>query len=893
MDKLLPAMIVLSGLCFAPNISAQQTDESQLPPEYFKPTHPALQAWEAYFEANYFSKGIPAKSLGEGTGYLPYLREKHFFDLRADYRGDAGGLRRWDIFSAIRSKTLHRNDGPLPAANWQTLGPNKMEGQGGRMIAHAFDPENSLTVWAGSATGGLWRTENGGDSWQSMTDQIPSTGVGAVAVNPLNAKSLIIGTGEGYALGSVSIRPGLGLFKSTDSGLLWEQSNFAYQHSAGVSALKIAWSYADTNIVWLAATNGIWKSTDAGRSWTLKKGDGTNQNTAICDDLVQHTGNPDILFAAIESDGIWRSTNGGETWTKLGGGLPASDLNFINLDICKSQPNVLYASITSGPASNFGLKGLYRTDDGGNSWVRINNAPNALCSPQFPNLACQGWYNNVVAVSPADPDVVWLGGVTLWRSTDGGENWVQRDRLACAGCTEPALCRTYVDQHDFAFDPNDPQTVYAFNDGGVAKSTDGGDCFEHKNEGLITGQFYAISSGRSAPGTIIAGTQDHGLQGIDLTENTNLAWDRWGYLDGSDVEVHSKNAKILYGGWIDGTYWRTNSGVHALAAQITNGINLNENNGFYWAILRQHPQSPFTLLGATQQRLYKTTTGGGSWTGVAAMNEPKMFEFDQADPTNAYAAAWSSNGTWSFWRSQNSGDTWAQTNSAPGWRVTDIKSSPQQAGLLYVSRNSSQPNTAHIYKSDDFGNTWTGIQGDLPDLPVNAIAVHHFLPGVLFAATDLGVFVTCDDGNTWTEYNDHLPVSITLDIEFNPADTTLRIGTIGRGAWWTKAWMPDTPSATNEPGGRPGFGILNLSPNPAQAYAHLDYFLEKPAQVNVEVLNVSGQNVAALFSGKQMPGEQRISWNGLTVNGLRAQAGLYFVRLTVGGKALTAQIIWQ
>ena len=886
-------LTLLLATCFIFTIKtlAQHLNESTASPEYFNPTHPGLQAWTDYFEETYFSKGIPADSLGEGTGYLPYLREKRLFDLRADYCGDAGGQRRWEIFREMRNRTLTRSGDLLPAADWQPLGPNKMEGQGGRMISHAFDPENSQVIWAGSASGGLWLSENGGDTWQPMTDQIPSTGVGAVTVNPLNPNSLLIGTGEGYALGG-TIRPGLGVFKSTDRGLMWGQSDFFYQSLAGVSAFKVVWSHADTNLVWLAATNGIWKSSDAGLTWVLKKGDGTNQNTAICDDVVQHGTNPDHLMAAIESDGIWRSTNGGDNWSKLGGGLPTTDLNFINLDICKSQPDVVYASITAGSTGNFGLKGLFRTDDFGDNWVQISNAPDALCSPQFPGLACQGWYDNVVAVSPADPDVVWLGGVTLWRSTNGGDTWVERDRLTCPNCSDPPVCRTYVDQHDFAFDPSDPQTVYAFNDGGVAKSTDGGECFAQKNEGLITGQFYAIASGRSDPGTVIAGTQDHGLQGIKLSENTNLAWDRWGFLDGSDVEVHSSNANTLYGGWIDGRYFRTNGGVHVLASQITSGINLNENNGFYWAILRQHPQNPLILLGATQQRLYKTTNGGNFWSGVATMTEPKMFEFDQADPTNAYCAAWSNNGTWSFWRSQNSGDTWAQTNNSPGWRVTDIKSSPHQPGLIYVSRNSSFANTAHIYKSDDFGNTWTAIQGDLPDLPVNAIAVHPFLPEVLFAATDLGVFVTCDDGGTWTEYNENLPVSIALDIEFNPADTTLLVGTLGRGAWRTKAWSGE-PLATDEFAGKPIFGFANISPNPASQEVRIRYFLQKTAQVQLEVTNVLGQKVAVLFSGKQTVGEHSASWNGLTVNGLRAQTGVYFVRLKVGRRAVVERVVWQ
>jgi|GEM_PF-4163485 len=239
-----------------------QTDERSLPPAAFSVTDPGLTYWEAYFEAHYFSKGIPADSLGEGTGYLPYQREKRLYDLRKDHRRDAGGAKRWEIFHQIRARTLSRF-GPTPAADWQSLGPNKMEEMGGRMISHAFDSNNSQVLWAGSASGGLWLSENGGDSWQPMSDQIPSTGIGAIATNPLDGNTLLIGTGEGYSLGSNSIRPGLGVFKSTDRGLTWLPTGFDYLQSAGVSAFKLIWSYADTNVVWLAATNGIWKSTDA------------------------------------------------------------------------------------------------------------------------------------------------------------------------------------------------------------------------------------------------------------------------------------------------------------------------------------------------------------------------------------------------------------------------------------------------------------------------------------------------------------------------------------------------------------------------------------------------------------------------------------------------------
>lgn len=444
----------------------------------------------------------------EGTGYLPYLRERRLYDLRKDDRGEVDLAKRWAVFEKMRSATLGWG-GPAPVADWQPLGPNKMEGQGGRMISHAFGPGNSQVIWAGSASGGLWLSENGGDSWQPMTDQIPSTGVGAVAANPLNINALLIGTGEGYAIGT-TIRPGLGVFKSIDRGLMWEQSDFDYQSVAGVSAFKIVWSPADTNNVWLAATKCLL--------------------------------------------------------------LPPSH----------ERP--------------------------------------------LPRLVRQR----------------------------GGR-------------------------------------------------------FAHRPQ-------------------------------------CGLARRR-----------------------------------HTLA---------------------QHRRRDY--VGAT--------------------------------------------------------------------RPPDL------------------PNIAHIYKSDNFGDSWTPIQGGLPDLPVNAIAVHHFIPGVVFAATDLGVYITCDDGNTWAEYNDNLPVSIALDLQFNPADTTLLVGTLGRGAWRTKAWVSEV-SATDEPARRSSLGFANIFPNPASEQVRIQYFLEKTANVRLEVVNVLGQKVAALFSGKQAAGKHEAVWSGMTVNGLRARAGVYFVRLSVGGEGVTRRVV--
>ena len=394
-----------------------------------------------------------------------------------------------------------------------------------------------------------------------MTDEIPSTGVGAIAINPQNRNSMLIGTGEGYFVG-VSVRPGIGVFKSHDRGLTWEETFFQFQPAVGVSAFKILWHPTDTNIVYMAATNGVWKSQDAGQSWNISYGNGVAWQF-IADDLVMDPTNPDVLYAAIENDGIYKTTNGGANWTRLNTGLPvASAVNFISLDMCRDVPSVLYASMTN--SVNFNLEGLFKTDDGGAIWNKIENTPDCFCPPAPFNYACQGFYDNTVAVSPTDPDHILIGGITFWNSINGGQNWTQHDTYTCPTCPGLPPGTTFVDHHDIAFDPTNSDILYNFSDGGVAKSINGGTYWTPMNEGLKTAQFYAIASAKNEINMLSGGFQDHGLQATNLDFFPNQQWRKWGFLDGTGVEIDYMTG-ALYGTWLDGQIVKNPTGINTSA----------------------------------------------------------------------------------------------------------------------------------------------------------------------------------------------------------------------------------------------------------------------------------------------------------------------------------------
>ncbi|WP_422104063.1 T9SS type A sorting domain-containing protein [Winogradskyella sp.] len=868
--------IILWGFCtlFALHISAQSTSS---PTNGIVPQ--TILDHDNYYKQLLHDVDHDLSQL-KGSGYMQYMRERRFYEQRRNVEGLGAVSDRWRIFQNVR--TLGERSGTGPMANWQNIGPIDMDGHGGRMISHAFDPNDPDVVWGGSASGGLWLSEDAGANWMPMTDNIPSTGVGSVVVKPDDSDTIIIGTGEGYSPPGIVLKGGIGVFKSTDRGLTWLPTNFSYASSLGVSVLKITWHPTNTDILWMAATNGLWKSVDGGDTWSVVFGDGTNHQNFIFDDIIIQDNNPDIIFVAQENVGIHKSVDGGDTFTLLTNGLPTNNVNFISIDQCNSSPDVLYTSIIR--ASDTGLEGLYKSIDNGASWTRLFSAPNAPCTfNSVLGLFCQGWYNNTVAVSPTNPDLVLLGGITFWRSSDGGTTWEQKDRSICPTCQETPACATYGDHHDLGFSPHNADIIYSFNDGGVSKSTDGGSCWAHANNGLVNAQFLSVGSGRSDTNIVIGGLWDHGLQGANIANGLN--WERWGWFDGVEAIVDPINPSIFYGTWINGTYWKTSNGTNTVSTQITAGINLSENTGTHFAPLAVHPTSPNILLGSTQQGIYKSDNEGGFW--VKKLNASIITEiaFSQADPTVCYAAAWTGT-SWSVYKSNDTGETWQQ-GPAPGWRMTDIATSGINAQTLFISRNSINANTPHIYKSTNGGLIWNSIQGDLPDIQVNAIAVDPNDDDIVYAATDLGVYITINGGTHWTEFNHGLPITFVNDIEYNTSDDKLRIATFGRGIWISDAYNVLSIDDNDK------FEDVLVYPNPIRD-TNISIRFPKDISldhVKIEVLNYLGQQLYVLKNEElSVSDSQTIELKHLT---LGRSEGVYFLRISSGNASLVKKIVKQ
>ncbi|MBI5866048.1 MAG: hypothetical protein HZB38_16390 [Planctomycetes bacterium] len=364
----------------------------------------------------------------------------------------------------------------------------------GRVISIAPHPTNSSTIYIASASGGVWKTTDFGATWVPLTDELSTLNHGVLGIDPQNPDTIYAGTGE-YTTGS----GGDGLFRSTDGGLNWTRIATAGQ--VGANCSKVVVDPSNPLRVFVSGSAGIVRSVDGGATWATVLG-------GSCSDLVINRTTPIVMFAGRHNDGIYKTVDGGDTWNRLSSGLPSTDVHRIVLAISRSTPATLYAAIINGSA---GLRGFYKTTNSGGAWTQLTS------TPDFPRP--QGWYDCCVIVDSSSANTVYCGGVFpdyavagIIKTTDGGTTWTDITRGSIAGQVHP-------DIQTFAIGPTG--TLWVGCDGGVWKSSNGGQTWFNMNATLSVTQNYNIAISASNPNMVIGGTQDNGT--IEKNDAT-LPW---------------------------------------------------------------------------------------------------------------------------------------------------------------------------------------------------------------------------------------------------------------------------------------------------------------------------------------------------------------------------------
>lgn len=784
------------------------------------------------------------------------------------YPGKRIPVKRWESAQEkLQSRLSVRS---LPSADWQAIGPKNI---GGRTLCLAFHPQNPDIIYAGSAGGGLWKSNTAGQgvqAWERVETGFPVIGVPAIAINPLNPGEMYIGTGEVYNYEAASPGVinritrgtyGIGILKTTDGGQTWSKSlDWDLDEMTGVQDILINPLRPET--VFAATTKGLYRSYDAGASWEKI----FDPDMAIDIEMSPaDTGKLYVSFGNFNSpvSGVFRSSDGGQTFELLDNGLPTNYTGKTLLAISPSNPSVLYASV----ADDFSGKGLYRSVDGGDSWTQMTDLNYATY---------QGWYSHDVAVKPDNPDHLVFAGVNTFLSTDGGLTSSQVGDWSAwyfgqvpVGGPEGPSNYVHADVHALYFHPDNPNEVFAATDGGIFYSGDAGLTWEGRNGFYQTQQFYAnFGNSLLSADLAIGGMQDNATAIYTGEE----AWTRVVGGDGMSAAIDPTEDDIMYA-----------SAQFLYLVRADDGLNFNtfirppeadQELRTFSGAFELAPQLPGALY-AGSSRLYYSTDRGENWEATGAEHvvdeQTPIFRIGLS-PLNANLILLSLVNYYDLSsayvrRSTDGGATWQPVSGLPDRMAMDFALSHADPDVAFVVFSGF--GTPHVYKTEDGGATWFSSDEGLPDVPTNSILFDPFDPEILYVGNDLGVFVSTDGGANWEPYMDDLPTGVlVMDVTVSLPAEKLRIATHGNGVYEGNLLSVIT-STKAETSLKESFRCF---PNPSNGRFSLQWRGGKPFRGSWQICDARGRVVQVRTALRLSPNES------LEVE-LDLPSGMYYAQL--------------
>lgn len=729
-----------------------------------------------YDVQNAFNAYWNGRAYQKGKGYKQFKRWAAYMEPRVYPSGDMKlpsksyeMFKEWELEHPEEALT-----NKAPGSVWTSLGPVGAPNYGGagRLNFLRFDPTNTNTLYVGAPDGGLWKSTNGGTSWTTNTDQLTVIGCSDIAIDPTNTQIMFLATGDGEAGDSYST----GVLKSTDGGATWNTTGLNWTVSQGRQISKLLMNPSNSAILIAATSNGIYRTTDSGATWTQV------QNSASFKDMEFKPGDPNTMYAVGSS--LYKSTNNGATWTQITSGLPTTGVERMSLAV--TAANSAYVYILAGRSSDQGLLGVYRSTDSGATFSTVKGptSPNLLgWNSSGGDSGGQAFYDLTIAASPTNANTVIVGGVNLWKSTDGGTSWAIIGQWSGSGAPY-----VHADQHDIVFLPGSSTTFFCANDGGLYKTTNTGSTWVDLSNNLEIAQQYRLGLSATTEGTLVAGHQDNGT--------TKLSGGSWSEIyggDGMDCFIDRTNNSIIYSSYANGDYSRSTNG-----GSNWSSINSGLPSGDWVSAWHQDPISATTVYAGGRAALYKTTNSGSSWTALGTPSgSGNVIEFAIAPSNNSIIYAVKYN---AVSKSTNSGSSWTNiTGSLPtSSYLTNICVHNTDPNIIWVTY-SGYSATTKVYKSTNGGSTWTNISTGLPNVPCNTIVFQNGgANDPVYVGTDIGVYYKDNSAGTWVSYFDGLPRVSVRDLEIFYPTGKIRAATFGRGTWQNDLMSPGASIPTAE-----------------------------------------------------------------------------------------------
>jgi len=785
----------------------------------------------------------------------------------------------------------------------RAIGPAVMSGRISAIDAEATDP---VTIWVGAASGGVWKSENAGISFDPVFDDHTQS-IGAIRIDPSNPETIWVGTGETWVRNSVSV--GDGVYRTTDGGDTWEHLGL----EATERIAKIAVHPEDSDTVYVCAMGQLWsanpergvyKTTDGGSNWDLVFS--IDEDTG-CADLDMDPQEPRILYAAMwqfrrfpdyftsggPGSGLYRSTDGGENWAELTEGFPQGDKGRIALAIAPSRPAVLYATVEGEEDT-----ALYRSDDLGNNWTRTDDSINVQMRP---------WYFSELVVDPTDHNRVYKPGFTLTVSTDGGESF---SGMFGAGFN---MGTVHSDHHALWINPTNPQQLVLGTDGGTYISEDQAKSWRHVRS-LPVSQFYHVSHDLEWPYNVYGGLQDNGSwKGPSRSAGgiTGGDWEVVGGGDGFWAFADPKDVDTLYVEYQGGQLSRFNAATGENKSIKPFAKEGEENLRFNWNTpIHLSPTRSNTLYYGSQY-LHFSTDRGDSWTTLSpdlTTNDPERqrqatsggLTLDNTTAENnatIYAISESPLNPKVVWvgtddglvqLTQDGGATWSRVSdnlpaeAVEGSWVSSVNTSPHDEGTVFASYDGHRHGdmAPHVFTTSDFGATWTSITGEGLEGYVWVVKQDPVNSQLLYAGSEFGLFISFDGGARWARFTENLPKAAVHDLAIHPTEHDLILGTHGRGVYIIDdltamrgltaeimeskvAILPSRPAPQVLSGGMAWFGSDDefVGSNPNES-ATINYWLQRRhlfGDLKIEVYDGDGELLTTL-SGRKRRGINRVGW---------------------------------